>query len=297
MLRSMTAYGRSMLSVSFGRLVVEVQSVNKRHLDIIINLPRELSHFETYVRRWVKEEVERGQVRVTVHAAFSKDTPLRAVANMPLARELRGIWQEIANEVGVELTSEALTQVLLAQESELVRFEEVLDEEQTYKSALETVIKQALAEYVRMQEREGKALYEDIVDRAESLESAVSEIDELKAKASEKFREKLINRVQEMLADSVEISEERIIQEIALLAEKGDISEELTRIRSHLKQMKELMATQGRSVGKTLDFIAQELHRESNTVGSKNSDAEVSKLVVRMKTEIERIREQVQNVE
>ena len=297
MLRSMTAYGRSSNSVAFGRLVVEIQSVNKRHLDILISLPRELSHFETDVRRWVKEEVERGQVRVTVHAVFSEDTPLRAVANIPLARKLHSIWQEIGREVGLELSDTDLIQALLAQESELVRFEEELDEEQVYKEALKQGVSRALEHYVAMQEREGKALYEDISKRTNCLEEALEQIDQLKLQATEKTRERLVKRVMEMQDLAVEVTEERIVQEVALIAEKGDISEELTRVRSHLKQVRDLMLTQRRSVGKTLDFIAQELHRESNTIGSKVSDAAVSQWVIRMKTEIERIREQVQNVE
>ncbi len=295
MLSSMTAYGRACLVTAFGRLVVEVQSVNRRFLEVSVVLPPELAHFEMEIRRWIGNAVGRGQVMVRVQAFFEASAPLRAVPNLHLARQLCTVWQELGQAVGVTVEDADLIQIL-AKNEDITRYECDVTGDHIYLVALQDAVTQALESFLAMRRQEGEALQRDISARSAALRASIEVISGRSGEATEKYRQRLMTRLQELLPDAIE-NEERLLREVCVFADRVDISEELTRFRSHLEQFDATMQSDKPSVGKTLDFILQELHREINTVGSKSADYAASQVVVEIKAELERIREQLQNVE
>lgn len=296
MLKSMTAYGRGSALTPLGRFVAEIQSVNRKYLEINTALPRELMRFEIDVKKWAAAQIFRGQVNIRIFAHFDKVAPVAVTPNLPLVRQLKAAWDKIAEELGIP-ENRGFSLSMLAKENDVLVFEEDLKEESQYRGALQSAIEEALKYLMEMKAREGTELQRDIASRLEKMRQWIGRIAEKAPGATSKYRQKLIERLEEVLPGSVE-NEERILREVCVYAEKIDIAEELTRFESHLKQFNDLMisGTVG-SVAKTLEFLLQELNREVNTIGSKSSDVDVSHLVVDIKSELERIREQIQNVE
>ncbi len=295
MLRSMTAYGRACLVTTFGRLVAEIQSVNRRFLEISVSLPKELQHLEMDIRRWIGEAVGRGQVTVRIEAFFESDAPLQATANLPLAKQLGHVWKDLGLAVGVEIGGSDLIK-LLAQNQDIIKYQIDLSDHDVYLAALKQAIEQALSTFLAMREQEGATLQADIIARVAYLKESVDRISGRIGQATEKYRQKLIARIEELVPRNPE-TEERILREVCVYADRVDIAEEVTRLRSHLQQFEEAACCDKPCVGKTLDFILQELQREINTLGSKAADQEITQVVVGCKAELERIREQLQNVE
>lgn len=295
MLNSMTAYGRASLATAFGRLVVEIQSVNRRFLEIALALPKELSHLEMDIRGWITEAIGRGQVTVRIQATFDTDAPFKASPNLPLAKQLRKAWDEIGSAISAEVKDSDLLQIL-ANEEQLIRYELDLGSTGVYRSALQEGVNAALAAFIAMRRREGNALLTDMAARIQLLRSSLERIESRSGNATEKYRQRLQARIAELVPGGIE-HEERILREICLFAERADIAEEITRFKSHLNQFDEVMQSDQPAVGKTLDFIVQEMNREANTVGSKAMDSDIAQDVIGLKSELERIREQLQNVE
>lgn len=295
MLRSMTAYGRSALSTKLGRFSVEIQSVNRKHLEINTSLQTPLLRFDADIRKWIASSIGRGQVNVRVNVVF-EDTSATAVRpNIPLALQLQSAWSELANRLGVTFDEKELMHVLSQTEGIFLR-EDELEDESGYREALHSVMHQAIEQLVQMKKREGQSLYEDILGRITTLATLIKQITAKASDATTRYQEKLKERLTEALGASIE-NEERILREVCVYADKVDIAEEITRFDSHLQQMQHLLNTEGEGVGKTLEFLIQELNREVNTIGSKSSDASISRAVIEIKTELERIREQIQNIE
>jgi uncharacterized protein (TIGR00255 family) len=296
MLKSMTAYGRSCVVSPLGRFSVEIQSVNRKHLEINTALPSEFLRFDAEVKKWISSVVGRGQVNVKIHVAFEKTSPLAAVPNIGLALQIQHAWQLLAKKLNLTLEDEELIEIL-AQTDDIILFDEDLKDEESYKKNLQQAVVEALIQLSVMKDKEGQALMEDISRRLNLLEVVIKKIAEKAPGATTRYREKLKERLQEVM-EATEETEERILREVCLFADKIDIAEELTRFDSHLVQMDQLInSSSGQAVGKTLEFLIQELNREVNTIGSKSSDADVSRYVIEIKTELERIREQIQNIE
>lgn len=295
MLRSMTAYGRASSETSLGRFVAEVQSVNRKYLELNIFLPKELTRFDADVRKLVTGAVSRGQISVKLYAYFDQTTPVVITPNLPLIRQLRQAWEKIAIECGLN-PQEAFSLELIHQETGILLYGEELCDESDYRLAICEVVDQALQHFIEMRVREGAVLQRDMVSRLENLKQSVDRISARSSDATAKYRERLKERIEEVLAGVIE-NEERILREVAIFADRVDITEEITRFHSHLEQCETLLKTEEYGVGKTLEFLLQELNREINTIGSKSADVEVSRLVIDIKSELERIREQVQNVE
>lgn len=293
MLKSMTAYGRSTVTTAFGHFTVEIHSVNRKHLEIAPYLPREFVFLEAELRKWIGQAVSRGHVTVKVFVRFTGKTPIKVVPNLPYARQLKNAWDAIADELKVE---KGFSLSLISKNEGLLLFEENWEDEEAYRQALKQAIEEALIPFVKMKEQEGKALQQDIAQRKTILKTNIDVIAKDAPEAVEKYRHKIMERLKELLPGNLE-NDERIIREVGLFAERVDIAEEITRFNSHLQQMHQLLNSQDVTIGKTLEFILQELFREINTIGSKCSDAHISRLVVDVKSELERIREQVQNVE
>lgn len=295
MLKSMTAYGRSSLATPFGRFTVEIQSVNRKHLEINTMLPSEFFRFDSDIKKWISSVVGRGQVNVKIRVIFEKTSPLTVLPNLALAGQIQKAWHELGASLGLDIDDKRLIQILSATENILL-YDDDLQYEQEYKEILHQVVEQALAQLLLMKNNEGRALYEDISARLAILSKIIKQIAEKAPGATTRYREKLQERMQEALGASIE-NEERILREVCVFADKIDIAEELTRFDSHLIQMSALLNSGNQAVGKTLEFLIQELNREINTIGSKSSDVDVSRYVIEIKTELERIREQIQNIE
>lgn len=294
MLRSMTAYGRSSLKLDTLQLTVEVQSVNRKYLEINVTLPSELAHFEIDIKKWIAASLTRGAVTVRISAYFENTTPFIVRPNLPLARQLKTAWEQIADDL--QLNDNGFNLSLISDVKDILIIEENRENEETYRKHLKQAVDLALNGFMHMKAAEGAHLQADIANRIGKIREWVKAIELKTPFASQKYREKLLARLEELLPGKIE-NEERILREIALYAEKIDIAEEITRLNCHLIKFEELMHSGGIAVGKTLEFILQELNREINTIGSKSSDLDIAHYVIDIKSELERIREQIQNVE
>jgi uncharacterized protein (TIGR00255 family) len=295
MLRSMTAYGRVCITTPFGRLTVEIQSLNRRHLEIHTTLPREWLGFDSDIKASVAQEIHRGHVTVTVSAAFERESPLAVTPNLALVQQLKEAWGKIAGALQIPLEP-SLCLGLLAKEPGVLLYEVNLKDEAECRNALLQALTLCLKQLIAMKQQEGERLLADILPRLDKMRSAMGEIAEKAPQAVKRFRQRLKERLEEVLSGCVE-NEEKILREVSIYAEKVDIAEEITRFESHLMQGEQLLHADTISVGKTLEFLLQELNREINTIASKASDVEVGRLVIAIKAELERVREQIQNVE
>lgn len=290
MLKSMTAYGRSSLVTPVGRFVAEIKSVNRKFLDISIVTQKGLSCFETEIRDWVSSQINRGKVDVSIWATFEGTPPVKVTPNLALAKEIKGAWDQIAEALKLD---ESCNVEMLQKEPGILIYEENVEDLEVYRKILKEAIEMALNEAMKMKMAEGAALQKDIENRLKKMGEWVEQIEKKADGSVQKYREKLVQRIGELTPDV----DDRILKEIALYAERIDISEEITRFKSHIKQFFQYLASGTEGVGKTLEFLVQELLREANTIGSKSQDVEISRINVEIKTEIERIREQIQNVE
>lgn len=293
MAKSMTGYGRGSLHSEVGHFTLEIHSVNRKFLDITVQLPKELVRFEGQIRKVITSRISRGQVTVKLYASFDEIIPITAHPNLALAKQLKQAWEAIAKELGVSTDQFDLS--LLSSEEDLIVYEENLNDESKYKEALDKTLEIALQGILEMKSKEGAVLQTDILQRIAKIRGLLEKIEEKAPAAPSRFREKLMARLEELLPGNSE-NEDRILREVALLAEKLDISEEITRLSYHLTHAEELLESND-SVGKELEFVLQEMFREINTIGSKCQDKEISRYVIESKSELEKIREQIQNVE
>lgn len=295
MLKSMTAYGRYVLSSDNGHCVVEIQSVNKRFLEVHVNLPRDLSFLEREVKKWIARKVKRGMVSVSVSLRMTQEKVLSVQPNLNLVRQLKEAWLLIQKEWG-PVKDHSPDYTLLAGEKDLFSFEEQAVDEGFCKEVVKESLDKALEGLVLMKFEEGEALKKEFLSRLELIKGCLESIRKKAPYATEKYRSRLIATLNDFLSDHVE-NEERVLREVAVYAERVDITEELTRFCIHHEKFASLLHEKSESIGKTLEFLVQEMHREINTVGSKASDAEVSHWVIEIKSELEKVREQIQNVE
>jgi uncharacterized protein (TIGR00255 family) len=301
MLKSMTAYGRASLETTLGRFVAEVQSVNRKFLEIAVHMPKELLRYDSEIRKLVSAAVERGQVTLRLNVAFEGVTPLEVSPNLPLARQLKTAWQLIAQELSL---NEEVTLDILSKQEDIILYTDNFYVEEKYSEMIKEVCQKAIEHLVAMKLREGIEIEKDIRARLEKLAASIEAIAELSGGATEKYRQKLMTRLEEVLGSSGSLvgiskldNQDLLMREVALFAEKIDIAEEIVRYRSHLKQFEHLLSSSSKGVGKPLEFLLQELHREINTIGSKSADARISHSVIEMKSLQEQIREQIQNIE
>lgn len=295
MVKSMTGYGRGETDFDGRRITVELRSVNNRYLDCTVKMPRAYIFAEDAIKAGVQKAVARGKVDVFVTIANTGGEAVTVSVNESLARaymdaltHLRalGAEQEVRPEYSV---------------TELARFPDVLvvekqeEDLETLKSQLLSVLELALADFDSMRQREGERLTQDILSRADAIEDLVALVEERSPQTVSEYRSRLEARMAEVLQNT-QIEESRLLTEAAIFADKVAVDEETVRLRSHLSQLRELLK-KGGAVGRKLDFLIQEFNREANTIGSKCSDIEIARHVVDVKAEIEKIREQVQNLE
>lgn len=294
MLKSMTAYGRSSIDTLQGRFNIEIQSVNKRHYELQCFLPGFLQRFDAKIRNLLNEHIHRGQVTLRVSISTEGEQSPYIHVNRSLLKQYINAWQTIADEIGYG-SDYKVPLNLFSNIPGLLGTEELKDETLFWEQ-LQEGIQAALIAFTECKKSEGAKLREDLEKRAQKISLWRAQVEEKSRGSSNKYRDKLKEKLEEILPGSIE-NDERLYREVAIYADKIDIAEEIVRLKAHLEKLHELLNTQQHSVGKEIEFLLQEITREINTTGAKSSELEVIQLVLSMKNEVERIKEQVQNVE
>lgn len=292
MLKSMTGYGRVKVENAYREILVEVRSVNHRYLDLNIKVPRIYGFLEDAVKKAASAVLARGKVDLYVSVRAKEGSDMKITPNMPVIDGYMAALQAVAQRYGMEQS--VTPQQLLQMPDALAVDKEEADAEVLTAEVLD-VLQQALAEHSAMRDREGKKLCEDIAYRADLIRGYVDFVEQRSPVSVEEYRQRIAVRMEEIL-DGSELAQQRILNEAAIFADKVSITEEIVRLRSHLGQLATMLQSPV-AVGRKLDFLVQELNRETNTIGSKANDYEIAKVVVEMKAEIEKIREQIQNLE
>jgi uncharacterized protein (TIGR00255 family) len=286
----MTGFGRAELEAPFGKLIVEIQSINRKYLEVAVSLPREFSRFEQDIREQVSKVISRGQVSVRLNFIPKADAAAQSLPDVEMMQSLKKGWEKIADKLGygkevVDLRF-LVANMPAVQKSDWVKEKDL--------APISKCIDKALDAFIEMKKKEGSALTKDLTMRLDELEKMIGTIEKYAPDATKRMKEKLSEKLTEVLKTDID---ERLMREVALFAEKVDIAEEITRFHSHIAQFKGLIKGKDGVVGRKMDFLIQELGREVNTIGSKSMEAKISHLVVAMKSELEKIREQVQNLE
>jgi uncharacterized protein (TIGR00255 family) len=292
MLKSMTGFGAGRARVGDEEFSVELRSLNHKFCEVKVRLPRELSTLEPIVVKQVKDRLARGAVDLFVKRQTATASGTVPVIDVALAKEYARAFRELAQALGAPAE---ITWAQVATQPGVMKLEEKGIDVESATQAVHEALGQALKALEQMRQTEGESIYADLDARMKLIEGWSREVTALAPRAVEEYRQRLAERVAE-LARGVAVDPQRLAQEVAMFAERTDIAEESTRLASHLEQFRALMAS-SEPAGRRMDFLVQELHREVNTTGSKSQHAEISARVVSMKAEVERIREQVQNVE
>lgn len=292
MVKSMTGYGRAQGNFSGGDITIEIKSVNNRYLDCGIKLPRGYGYLEEVIKAQVQKRISRGKVDIYVSIDTSKANNVKISVNQPVAASYAAAIHQLANEYGIKDDSSATR---LAMFGDVLLVEKQEQDESEVKCVIQTVTAQALDAFDEMRLREGEALRIDLTQKADEVLELVRKVEVRAPITVNAYRERLMSKMQEVLADR-QVDEARIIQEAAIYADKVAVDEETVRLRSHISQLRSMLA-EGGVIGRKLDFLMQEMNREANTIGSKSNDVEQAKNVVDIKSELEKIREQIQNIE
>ena len=292
MIKSMTGYGRAQGSFSGGDITVEVKSVNNRYLDCNVKLPRVYSFLEDAVKQAVQKTISRGKVDVFITISAAGADNVSITLNRPVLEGYLSAMQQIVADYGVR---DDISANALARLSDVFLVEKKEQDEDEVRSAILSVVQQALSAFDEMRTVEGGALKKDLINKAEGILELVALVEARSPVTVEAYRQRLTAKMQEVL-ESTQIDEARIVQEAAIYADKVAVDEETVRLRSHVSQLK-TMLSDGGVIGRKLDFLMQEMNREANTIGSKGNDVEQARNVVNIKSDLEKIREQIQNIE
>jgi uncharacterized protein (TIGR00255 family) len=293
-MKSMTGYGRGECARDGFKITVELGAVNRRQSEISVNLPRELELLESQVRDAINAQVARGRVtaRISIHAAEGKSSA-RMHINLPLAKAYATELARLAKQL--KLSGDmSLDQILRA--PGVFQTDEQLVEAESIWPAVKKALKPALVALVKMRVREGAHLARDLSTHIGVMKKSVEQIQKQAPTTAENYRRQLLERIKSAGIENIAPDDERLLKEVILFADRSDISEELARLQSHFQQFEDCRKTK-EPVGRTLDFLAQEMNREINTIGSKANDAVIAREVVTLKAELEKFREQAQNVE
>lgn len=292
MIKSMTGYGKSTLEINSRKYQVEIKSLNHRYLDISIRMPKQLSYLEETIKQQISSKISRGKIDVFISWENNSIEGRTIKINTALAKayieELRKLAEEENLSDNIEVNDIArYPDVLIVQENQ---------EDETIKNEIVEVVNKAVNNLVEMKQTEGIKIAEDLQKRLDYIQEEVNKVKEFSTGLINEYIVKLEERIKELLPNNQEIDKNRLMQEIVIYADKCSIEEEVTRLNSHIGQFKEFLKSD-EAVGKKLDFIIQEMNRETNTIGSKSNNLNITNGVIDMKTEIENLREQVQNIE
>ena len=292
MIRSMTGYGREQMIVGEREIMVEIRSVNHRYFEFSARVPRVYGYIEEKLKSTLKESISRGKVEVNVQINMLEGKPIKVSVDKNTAYEYLGALREANNDLDLE---DDITLSKLMKFPDIFTVQKPADDEEQLWNDVSTVVSKAVERFVSMRETEGTSLKEDILSKLSSIEGYLDKVEAAAPETAVRYREKLTAKLKEILEDK-NVDEQRVITEAAIFAEKIAIDEETVRLRSHIAQFRELLGSDI-PVGRKLDFLVQEVNREINTIGSKAQDVEITKCVVEMKSETEKIREQIQNIE
>ena len=293
MIKSMTAYGRGEYNQGASVFTVELKTLNNRFRDIILRIPRTLQALEDEIRSQISSRVRRGRVEVSIQMETnSGEGGYQMELNAPLVKSYLRIFRELNEEFGLD---EKVSPDSLCQMKDIIIFKTPDVEIDEVRPGLQEVLDRAMESLDKMRMAEGKAIEEDLLKRLKIIEEFLYVIEENAPKIVDEYKRRLEDKIQKMSGEMV-LDESRLIQEVAIFADRCDITEEIVRFRSHLKQFRDYMSKDD-SIGRRLDFLIQEISREINTIGSKATDSSISPHVVEIKAELEKLREQVQNVE
>ena len=293
MIRSMTGFGHGEVSNDKNQKVtVEMKSVNHRYCDISLKLPKKLAMFEANIRNIMKEYASRGKIDIYVSYEDLSETAVSLHYNQAMAAEYMQVFKKMQEDFGIEtkITAEAL-----AKYPEVVTLEEVQQDEEVWWDLLEAALRQAAEKFVETRTIEGANLKKDLLGKLDQMAADVAFIEKRSPQIIAEYRTKLEEKVKEFLEDST-IEENRIAAEVTLYADKIAVDEEIVRLQSHISSMTDVLESD-ESVGRKLDFMAQEMNREANTILSKSSDVDLADHAIELKTNVEKVREQIQNIE
>ncbi len=292
MIKSMTGFGRCEIQETQRKITVEMKSVNHRYLDVNIKMPKKLNFFEAAIRNELKNYIQRGKVDIFITYEDYTESNVCVKYNKELAAEYMEYLKQIAEDFSLD--NDVRVSALSRYPEVLSMEEQTVDEEQLWQ-LLERAIKGAAQGFVETRIREGEHLKDDLVAKLDGMLTHVDYISERSPQIIAEYRQKLTEKVRDLLEDT-KIDENRLLTEVTIFADRVCVDEELVRLRSHIEATRQTLI-QGGSIGRKLDFIAQEMNREANTILSKTSDLEISNRGIELKTEIEKVREQIQNIE
>lgn len=293
MLRSMTGFGLSQDDNDDMAVEVEIKTVNNRYNDIQIRMPSYLNFSENHIKKWISKRIKRGRVDVFIRIYPKDEFKSEIIVDLDLAQKMYNALYSIADQVGIK--EDVKISDILGNEEVLTYKRKELDEEKTL-IFLEAVIDDALDKVVLMRETEGKYLKEDFEENLKDLQVLLKNIEEKVPMEIESNHNRMVNNINKLLDANIPLDEDRLANELAIFADKHDINEEIVRLKSHINQFEETIKLDI-PIGKKLDFIIQEMNREVNTIQSKSSDIDISNYTINCKALIEKLREQVQNVE
>lgn len=292
MLRSMTGFGRAVEQISGLDITVEIKSVNHRYFEFSSRIPRAYQFLEEKLKSLCQQSIARGKCEVSVLIEDNNESSSAVEINHAFAKGYISALKQLAKEYKIKDDVKVST---VANHPEMFKVKRVTLDDEIISNAVLTVAGKAIESFISMREVEGEKLAGDVLSRTETILSKVEIIEKHSPETVKAYRERLEARIKELLADA-KVDEQRLITETAIFADKVAVDEETVRLRSHIDQLRNLLKSDG-SVGKKLDFIVQEMNRETNTIGSKAQDVEIAHIVVDIKSEIEKIREQIQNIE
>ncbi|WP_308522000.1 YicC/YloC family endoribonuclease [uncultured Veillonella sp.] len=293
-MKSMTGFGSGTATKDGITCTVEIKSVNARFLDLFIRSPKQINPFESIIRGLVQDRITRGKVEVSISIQDAGERPKTFTINSVLRKQIQEL---LVQEEFYDDPKKVPLQAVNSISNEWIQQQDTPIAEDVLSEIVQESTNQALDALITMRTIEGKHIEQDLLSRITTLENIIKSIDEKKAGAVDAYREHIKGKIQEYLVSlEASISEDRFLQEIALLADKTDITEEIVRFTSHVVQLKNTLVDEN-SIGRKVDFILQEMNREVNTIGSKAMDSSITEFVVQLKCELEKIREQVQNVE
>ena len=292
-MKSMAGYGRAKLEKDTREYLVEIRSVNHKYSDITIKTPRNLLYLEDKIRNYVKNFVKRGRVDLYIKLDLIGSEDVNLKFDDKLATQYVNILKEIKEKFDLQ---DDISVMNVAKFPEIVKCEEKEEDEDLYWSMLKEALDMSMEKLTQMRKEEGEKLAIDTIERCDILANLIDEIEKYSNTVVDEYREKLNNRISEILENPSIIDENRLAQEVAIFADKSSITEEIVRFRSHIEQLRKTVEKND-SIGRKIDFLIQEMNREVNTTGSKSSNINITNLVVEVKSELEKIREQIQNIE
>lgn len=294
MIYSMTGYGRGEAATERHKLVVEIKSVNHRYSEIIVKMPKKLNAFEERIKNIIKSKITRGRIELFINFEEQVGEDYLIKPNFAVLDQYVGVLKALQDRY--ELT-ENISLSLLARYPDAISVSYQEADEDTIWAVLSEALENALGNLMTMRKNEGDRLTEDILGRVDCIKGILSKIEEQSPAISDAYRQRLTDRIKDLLSEAaVELDEARVAHEVAIFADKTNIAEEVVRLKSHFVQIEDFFK-EGGGIGRKLDFLIQEMNREINTIGSKSPDLGIANSVIEVKSEIEKIREQVQNIE